>query len=80
MRSLVVLMFVFALFQTEFGFATIFVFTRNTFMVALGWIPISAVLRFFMQSNGRSAPRRLDATGSLGGVTLVRYEVIPPVR
>jgi hypothetical protein len=79
MRGLVVLMYIFALFQTEYGLTTIFVFTRDTFMLVIAWIPISKVLAFFMQSNGRPKAQPLAVSGS-PTITLVRYEAVPPVR
>ncbi len=78
MRCLVTMMFIFALFQTEFGFATIFVFARNTFLLVLFWIPIRAVMRFFMQPD--AVVRQTNHNNSsFAGATLVRYG-LPRVR
>jgi hypothetical protein len=48
-------------------------------MLAIAWIPIRAALSLFMQSNGRAKAHPLAVSGA-PAVTLVRYEVVPPVR
>lgn len=74
MKCVVTMMFIFALFQTEFGFATIFVFARNTFILALGWIPVRVVMRFFMKPDTVAAPPVPTTNLQFAGATLVRYE------
>jgi hypothetical protein len=56
-----------------------FVFIRNIILLVVGWIPISAVIRFFMRSHRRT-PQPLNGRSALAGATLVRYETVPRAR
>jgi hypothetical protein len=79
MRCLVMLMMISSLFQTEWAVTGMFVFIRNIILLVVGWIPISAVIRFFMRSHRRT-PQPLNGRSALAGATLVRYETVPRAR
>jgi hypothetical protein len=79
MQCLVMLMFISALFQTEWAVTGIVVFIRNIIILVLVWGPVSATIRFFMRSHRRT-PQPLPGRSALAGATLVRYETMPRTR
>lgn len=79
MRCLVMLMFISSLFQTEWAVTGMIVFIRNIILLIVGWIPVSAVIRFFMRSHHR-VPQPLSGNVPFAGATLVRYEAVQRTR
>ena len=79
MRFVVMMMFLWTLFQTELAVTGVIVGLRNMVILCLGWAPVNLAMRFLMKSPNR-VPNELDGRRPPRGAVLVRYEAVPRAR